>query len=127
MSVRTEKVASLIKQQLSVIFQRNFSMQEYGFLTVTEVRVSPDLKVAKIYVSVFGEQERKKKSMSLLEDQKGFVRSELGHSIRLKFTPEIIFYLDDSLDRAMSINKLLDQIHHDDEDGQTREDAKNGT
>ena len=127
MSVRTEKVASLIKQQLSLIFQRNFSMEVYGFLTVTEVRVSPDLKIAKIYVSVFGEQERKNKSMSLLEGQKGFIRSELGHSIRLKFTPAIVFYLDDSLDRAMSINKLLDQIHNNDEDGRTREDAKNET
>ena len=117
MSVRTEKVASLIKQQLSLIFQRNFSMEEYGFLTVTEVRVSPDLKVAKIFVSVFGDTPRKEKSMNLLELQKGFVRSELGRSIRLKFTPEIIFYLDESLDRAMNINKLLDQIHHDGENG----------
>ena len=126
MSVRTEKVASLIKQQLSIIFQRNFSMGDYGFLTVTEVRVSPDLKVAKIFISVFGEPERKEKSMSLLEGQKGFIRSELGHSIRLKFTPEIIFYLDDSLDRAMSINKLLDQIHDNDEDDGNGKDAKNG-
>ena len=86
-------------------------MEEYGFLTVTEVRVSPDLKVAKIYVSVFGKQDQKTKSMSLLEGQKSFVRSELGHSIRLKFTPEIVFYLDDSLDRAMNINKILNQIH----------------
>lgn len=126
MSVRTEKVSSLIKQQLSVIFQRNFSMEEYGFLTVTEVRVSPDLKVAKIYISVFGDNARKEKSMGLLEQQKSFVRSELGHSVRLKFTPEIIFYLDDSLDRAMTINKILSQIHQDGDRGQTPDPKNDG-
>ncbi|HEX9829829.1 MAG TPA: 30S ribosome-binding factor RbfA [Bacteroidota bacterium] len=111
MSVRTEKVASLIKQELGVIFQRNFSMKEYGFMTVTEVRVSPDLKTAKVYVSVFGDAERKQRTMDLLEHERGFVRSELGHSIRLKFTPSVMFYLDDSLDRAMNINRILDKIH----------------
>ena len=113
MSVRTEKVASLIKHALGEIFQRNFSMEEYGFITVTEVRVSPDLRVAKVYVSVFGETDRKQRSMDLLEREKGFIRSELGHGIRLKFTPSLIFYLDESLDRAMNINKILNQIHKD--------------
>jgi len=116
MSVRTEKVASLIKHELGVIFQRNFSMDEYGFMTVTEVRVSPDLRVAKVYVSIFGDAERKQTSMGLLEQEKGFIRSELGHSIRLKFTPSIIFYLDESLDRAMNINRILNQIHKDSSD-----------
>ncbi|MGH2568281.1 MAG: ribosome-binding factor A, partial [Bacteroidota bacterium] len=50
MSIRTEKVASLVKQELSLIFQRNFGIDKYGFLTVTEVRMSPDLKIAKVYV-----------------------------------------------------------------------------
>ncbi|MCI0707740.1 MAG: 30S ribosome-binding factor RbfA [Ignavibacteriae bacterium] len=117
MSVRTEKVASLIKQELGVIFQRNFSMEEYGFITVTEVRVSPDLKIAKVYVSVFGDAERKQRSMDLLEQEKNFVRAELGHGIRLKFTPSLIFYLDESLDRAMNINRILDKIHKDEAEG----------
>ena len=75
MSVRTEKVASLIKEEVSRIFQRNFGMQEYGFMTVTEVRMSPDLKNARIYVSVFGDAARKQKSLAMQENQKAFVRS----------------------------------------------------
>lgn len=113
MSVRVEKVASLIKQELSIIFQRNFSIEEYGFLTVTEVRMSQDLKIAKVYVSIYGDADRRQRSMDLLEQEKGFIRSELGHGIRLKFTPSLIFYLDDSLDRAMNINRILNQIHKD--------------
>ncbi len=124
MSVRTEKVASLIKHELGEIFQRNFDMNEYGFMTVTEVRVSPDLKIAKVYVSIFGDAKRKERSMELLEQEKGFIRSELGHSIRLKFTPSLIFYLDESLDRAMNINKILNQIHHEPTGGNDGETGK---
>jgi ribosome-binding factor A len=111
MSVRTDKVASLVKQEIGSIFQRNFSMAEYGFLTVTEVRMSPDLKIAKVYVSVFGNAEQKRASMDLLEGQKGFIRAELGHAVRLKFTPTLLFFLDESLDRAMNIESILNKIH----------------
>lgn len=113
MSVRTEKVASLIKEEISVIFQRNFGMGKYGFITVTEVHMSPDLKIAKVYISVFGDAARKEKTLSMLEEQKGFIRSTLGHNIRLKFTPSLAFYLDETLDRAMHIENILHKIHKD--------------
>lgn len=111
MSVRSEKVASLVKEEVSRIFQRNFGMQEYGFMTVTEVRMAPDLKNARIYVSIFGDLARKEKSLAMLEEQKSFIRSELGHSVRLKYTPAIAFYLDDTLDRVMKIQGIINQIH----------------
>lgn len=113
MSVRSEKVASLIKEEVSQIFQRNFGMQEYGFMTVTEVRMTPDLKHAKIYVSIFGDAARKEKSLVMLDDQKAFIRGELGHAVRLKFTPTIAFYLDDTLDRVMKIEGIINQIHNE--------------
>jgi ribosome-binding factor A len=88
-------------------------MEEYGLMTVTEVRMSPDLKIAKVYVSVFGDAERKKKTLALLEVEKHFVRAELGHNLRLKFTPSLVFYLDETLDNAMRIENLLHNIHKD--------------
>ena len=113
MSVRVEKVASIIKEEVGVIFQRNFSMAEYGLITVTDVRVTPDLKIAKIYVSIFGDAERKKKSLAMIEGQKAFVRSTLGHNIRLKFTPDIMFYLDETIDHAMKLEGIFKKIHDD--------------
>jgi ribosome-binding factor A len=113
-SVRTEKVASMVKEEVGTIFQRNFPMEEYGFITVTDVQMSPDLKIAKIYVSIFGDETRKKKSLALLESQKAFVRSTLGHQIRIKFTPDIFFYLDETIDRAMSLENIFKQIHKED-------------
>jgi ribosome-binding factor A len=123
-SVRSEKVGSLIKEELGVLFQRNFSMTDYGFLTVTEVLMSPDLKVAKVYVSIFGDEERKKKSFAKLEAQKPSIRSMLGHAVQLRFTPEIIFYLDETLDRAMKLENIFHKIHEKDS---KNKDEKNQT
>ena len=126
MSVRAEKVGSLIKEELGVLFQRNFSMADFGFLTVTDVHMSPDLKVAKVYVSIFGDQEKKKKGFAKLETQKQAIRSMLGHAVRLRFTPEIIFYLDETLDRAMKLENIFNKIHEQDskkEDEKSSADA----
>jgi ribosome-binding factor A len=111
MSVRTERVSSLVKELISEIILQTFPMEEFGLMTVTDVRMSPDLKTARVYVSVFGDAEKKKKSLALLEVEKKAIRAELGHNIRLKFTPTISFYLDDSLDHAMRIQDLLNKIH----------------
>jgi ribosome-binding factor A len=115
MSVRSDKVASLLKEELSIIFQRNFAMEEYGFLTITEVRVSPDLRIAKVYISVYGDEKRKMKSLSMVEAQKSSIRSMLGRVIHLRFTPEIAFYLDESIDRVFRIESIFKKIHEQDE------------
>ena len=114
MSVRTQKVGSLIKEELSVLFQRNFSISEYGFLTVTDIIMSPDLRVAKVYISVYGDTERKKKSFAMLEAQKPSIRAMLGHSVRLRYTPEIIFYLDETMEKAMKLENIFRKIHEND-------------
>jgi ribosome-binding factor A len=114
MSVRAQKVGSLIKEELSMLFQRNFSMSEYGFLTVTDIIMSPDLRIAKVYISIYGDTERKKKSLSMLEAQKPSIRSMLGHSVRLRYTPEIIFYLDETVDKAMKIENIFRKIREKD-------------
>jgi ribosome-binding factor A len=122
-SVRSEKVGSLIKEELGLIFQRNFSMSDYGFLTVTDVVMSPDLKIAKVYVSIFGDQERKKTSFAKIEAQKPSIRSMLGHAVQLRYTPEILFYLDDTLDRAMKLENIFHKIHESD----TKKDEENNS
>jgi ribosome-binding factor A len=115
MSLRTEKVASLIKEEIGMYFIREFRDPSYGFITVTEVHVTPDLKMAKIYVSIMGSSDVKAQTLRMVEDHKGEMRSFIGANIRLKFTPSIQFYLDETLDRVEKINNLLKQIHKDDE------------
>ena len=119
MGLRAERVGSLIKEEVGRLFQRRFSMDEFGFLTVTEVRVTPDLRQARIYVSIFGDAERKKRSLALLEEQKPSIRSEVGKAVRLRFTPEISFLLDETMDKAMNLEALFRRIHDEE---QTRTD-----
>ncbi len=116
MSLRTEKVASLIREEVGTLITREFRDKKYGFITVTEVHMTPDLKIAKIYVSIFGNDDVKKMTLKMLGNQKTHVRTILGSHLQLKFTPEIQFYLDESFDRVERINQLLKQIHSDDHD-----------
>jgi ribosome-binding factor A len=76
--------------------------------------MSPDLRVAKVYISVYGDEARKKKSFAMLEAKKPSIRSILGQSLRLRFTPEIIFYLDETLDKAMKLEDIFRKIHEQD-------------
>lgn len=113
MSVRMEKVASLIKEEIGLLLTREFNASTYGLLTVTDVRMTADLKLAKVYVSILGTAEVRDRSLKLLEERKPGIRQFLGSRIRLKFTPEIHFYLDDTMDRVERIENLIKQIHKD--------------
>lgn len=115
MSIRTERVASLIKETVGGIVAREYSSAEYGFITVTDVRMSPDLKIAKIYFSIFGSAEKQANTMAMLDEQKQHIRGEVAHRVRLKFAPALQFYRDATMDEVDRINKLINKIHKDDE------------
>jgi ribosome-binding factor A len=113
MSYRIDKVEHLIKEEISLIFLHKLSNLNLGFVTITNVRVSPDLKLAKIYISVF-EREKRELVLEKIEDRKGMIRSELAHRIRIKFIPELKFFIDDTLDYVEKIEGLIKKIHEDD-------------
>jgi len=106
-----EKVASLIKEEMGILFTWEFNDASYGFLTINEVQMTQDLKIAKVYVSILGNPDVRERTMKMLDEQKPNIRHSIGSRIRLKFTPEIHFYLDDTLDRVERINNLIKQIH----------------
>ncbi len=109
MSTRQDKVSKQIQKDIAGIIQQlGNSMLPGKMLTVTNVRVSPDLGVAKIYISIFPSEEGQK-DIQFINEHKGLFRNGLGRKMRhqLKKVPEIIFYLDDSLDYIENINNLL--------------------
>jgi ribosome-binding factor A len=114
MSIRTERVASLIKHEVSQIIMREMRDELLVLVTVTDVRVSADLKVAKIYVSVFNSGNPKQQAMDKLAANQKTIRSELGSRLRLKFTPEVHFFLDETLDRVERIEGLIKEIRRKD-------------
>ncbi len=113
MSYRIDKVEQLIKEEISLIFLHKLSETDLGFVTITNVRVSPDLKIAKIYLSVL-EKEKRELVLDKIDLKKGFIRSELAHRIRMKFIPELKFFLDDTLDYVEKIEGLIKKIHEND-------------
>ena len=108
-STRQQKIAKQIQKDIADIFQKEAASIVRGVLvTVTTVRVSPDFGYAKIYVSVFP-SEKAEAVMGVLEENAKTLRGELGNKVgkQLRIVPEIIFYLDSSLDYVQHIEELL--------------------
>ena len=108
-SIRQQKVSSLIKKELGIIFQqRSSDLFAGGFITVTVVRMSPDLGLAKVYLS-FLAVKNKDKLLELIKSKKGPIKKSLSESIgkSLRRVPELHFYLDDSAEYAQEIDSLL--------------------
>lgn len=113
MSVRTEKVGNLIKEEMGQLIEREYRTSEMGFMTVTKVSMSPDLRLARIYISVFGDNKVKERTLFLLNEAKKDIRHFIGTKVRLKFTPEIAFFIDDTMDYVANIEELLKKTHDD--------------
>lgn len=108
-STKQNKVARLIQKDLGDIFQKNSrSMFEGKMITVTVVRISPDLQIAKVYLSIYP-SENKESTLQLIRDKGSEIRYELGNRIRnqVRKIPELRFYIDDSLDYIDNIDQLL--------------------
>lgn len=118
---RQRQVAELLHEELSVLIQRRARDPRLGFVTVTGVEMSPDLRVAHVYVSVLGDDDDVKQSLQGLRRAAGFFRRELGSSLSLRYLPELNFRSDDSLARGLRIDQLLDSLQQetpdDDEEG----------
>ena len=108
--LRIEKLQELIKQEVGKMLLYDIKDPRIGFVTVTDVEMTGDLREAKIHVSLMGNDEQIKNSMEGLQSALGFVRREIGKRIRLRFTPEISFAPDKSLDYSEHIQKLLLKI-----------------
>ncbi|WP_295163690.1 30S ribosome-binding factor RbfA [Selenomonas sp. F0473] len=121
--VRVEKVRELMKQEISDIILHDLKDPRIGFVTVTSVSCTEDLREAKIYVSVMGDEQSVRDTLAGLGRALGFVRREIGRRIRLRFTPEISFALDTSLEYSDRIRRILDTIH-DEKDADAREESR---
>jgi len=114
MSYRLNKISSLIKEELSLIFLHKVQDPKMSILTITSVKVSPDMRHAKIYLSVY-DKEKRNDMLARVEELKGFIRTELASRIQVRFVPELHFFIDDTLDYVEKMENLFKKIHDDDE------------
>ncbi|MFP5262593.1 MAG: 30S ribosome-binding factor RbfA [Blastocatellia bacterium] len=106
---RPERLAEQIKEEVSLIIAGEVEDPRVGSVTVTEARVTPDLKHAKIYVSVLGTEKEAKESLAALNHASGFIRTQLGAMLRMKRTPELHFVYDETTETAARIEELLSE------------------
>ena len=114
MSVKTEKIAGIILKNVSEIIQFQLKDPKIGFVTITDVEVTNDLSIAKIYVSFLGQQERNDAGLAALERSKGFIRSELAKRMKLRKVPSLTFIQDRSLAKGNRIESIIASFHDKD-------------
>ncbi len=106
---RQQRISDQLRVELADLIQHEVRDPRVGFVTVTEVRASRDLNYARVYVSIFGDEDQTKESFEALERASGFLRSQVGRRLRLRHVPELRFTLDETLDNSERIDSLLDE------------------
>ena len=110
-SYRGGRINEEVKKEISDIIRNNIKDPRLtAMISVTQVDVTKDLRYAKVYVSIFSKNEEKKEnSFEALKNSSGYVRREIGHRINLRYTPEIIFERDNSIENGMHIDYLIEK------------------
>jgi ribosome-binding factor A len=107
---RSKRVSELILEEVSWIIKNEVKDPGVGFVTLTGVDVSEDLRHARVHVSIMGSEREKRRNLQALNRAKGYIRSSFGKKVRLKYIPEFRFLLDRSLERVKRIDDILRNI-----------------
>ena len=112
--LRVRKIQEFIKQEVSRIILQELKDPRLGFVTVTDARITGDLREATVYVSLFGSDEEKKNTLAALSKAPGYIRSEVGKRLGIRYSPQIEFKEDESLEYGMKIESILHDIEKKD-------------
>jgi ribosome-binding factor A len=112
---RMRRVDEAVRAVLSEAITRDLKDPRIGFVTVTGVKTSPDLRHARVYVSVLGEEPTRAATLQGLESAHGYLQGRLARELSLKHTPALSFEYDESIDRGMRISELLDESRESDD------------
>ena len=111
---RIQRVNSLLREVIAEVIQRELKNPNLpSFVSISRVEVSRDLQHAKIFVSVIGEDAIKAKAVRILKSSAGFIASSASKKVRLRYFPELVFILDDTVDKQMKINDLISSIEEE--------------
>ena len=106
---RMRRVDEAVREVLSDVITHELKDPRVGFVTVTDVKTSPDLSHARVYVSVLGDAEAVSASLEGLRSAQGFLQGRIGGELRLKPTPALTFFHDDTAERAQRVERLMDE------------------
>ena len=109
-SRRIDRVNELLKHEIGEIIRREFNIADTGLISVNTVETSPDLRTAKIYVSVLGKADQQSRALRLVREKRQLIQGEIGRNIVLKYTPTLTFVLDDTIEKGNRVLKILDEL-----------------
>lgn len=107
---RQQKVADLLQAEISAIILRKLKDPRLGFLTITGVKMSPDLRHARVFFSTLGDEEQRETALAGLRSAKRLIRGEIGRTLDLKYCPELVFQFDESLAFGAHIESRLREL-----------------
>ncbi len=107
------RISELVRAHLSTLIETRIKDPRVAGVTVTDVEVTPDTRLAKVYYSLIGDEEARRQATLGLESAAGWLRRELGAHLRTRHTPELIFIFDESLERGERMAQLLDSLRND--------------
>lgn len=107
---RREKLAAQIVREVADIIHREMKDPRLGFATITRAEISPDFKYAKVFISVLGNEKKKKLSLDAFKNAEGFFHRELTRRLKLRTSPEIRFLRDDSIDKTFKMVNLINRL-----------------
>ncbi|MDI6868466.1 MAG: 30S ribosome-binding factor RbfA [Coprothermobacterota bacterium] len=109
-NLRRERLGTLIREEVSLIFEKELKDPRVGFVTITRVEVSQDCRFAKVFVSVLGSEEEIKETMEGLNHALGFIRSRIAQRLELRYVPTIAFEYDSSLAKSARVQEILKSL-----------------
>lgn len=109
------RVARVVQAEIAGLLTKGLKDPRVGFVSIMGVRMSPDLRYANVYVSMYGSEKEKKSSIIGLRNSAGWIRKQLGRRLRLRLTPEVRFFEDSTLDDVFHLDEVLKEIHSDEE------------
>ena len=110
-SIKNTRINSEVQRELSSILRNEVKDPRVSsMVSVMDAIVAPDLKTCKVYISVMGSKEDKEQTMTALKSAEGFIRRQLAHNLQLRNTPELRFLLDESIEYAVNISKMIDDV-----------------
>jgi ribosome-binding factor A len=113
MRYRRLKLQDLLREEISLMIQRDIKDPGLGFITILDVNMTEDLRYAKVLYSIYGSDEEKKKTIQALKRAKGYMKVLLGERLKLRYTPDLTFVIDDSYEKIARIEEIIKKEAHD--------------
>jgi ribosome-binding factor A len=121
MGMRSKKVEGQLKKEISTVLQEELKDPRIGFVTVTRIDLTGDLRHAKVYFSIMGDEDAQNAGMEGLQSAAGYIRKHVGEKLQLKYVPELSFRLDKSAEYSMNLEKTFERLKDENTSGKDRD------